>query len=122
MGRRRGEASFTPGGCLLGGQVVSWSSVGWCREGWAIGILQAHGMVLVGMGVVGRCKFQMPFAKFYRRGYVSWELHSRNKGGFFEAPGSGESGTEWEVIGWTGGRKRFITEKGKCARMIRGAN
>ena len=86
------------------------------------GQLAWHGMVLVGMGVVGRCKFQMPFAKFYRRGYVSWELHSRNKGGFFEAPGSGDSGTEWEVIGWTGGRKRFITEKGKCARMIRGAN
>ena len=102
--------------------MVSWVSVGWCREGGAISILQAHGMVLVGMGVVGRCKFQMPFAKFYRRGYVSWELHSRNKGGFFEAPGSGDSGTEWEVIGWTGGRKRFITEKGKCARMIRGAN
>ena len=49
-----------------------------------------------------------------RGGDVSWELHSRNKGGFFEAPGSGESGTEWEVIGWTGGRKRFITEKGNA--------
>ena len=102
--------------------MVSWVSVGWCREGWAISILQAQGMVLVGMGVVGRCKFQMPFAKFHRRGYVSWELHSRNKGGFFEAPGSGDSGTEWEVIGWTGGRKRFITEKGECSRMIRRAN
>ena len=58
MGRMRGEASFTPGGCLLGGQVVSWVSVGWRREG------GAHGMVLVVVGVGGRWKLQMPFAKF----------------------------------------------------------
>ena len=89
------------------GQLAYYRPMAWFWLGWVLG---------------GRWKFQMPFAKFYRRGDVSWELHSRNKGGFFEAPGSGDSGTEWEVIGWTGGRKRFITEKGKCARMIRGAN
>ena len=27
---------------------------------------------------------------------------------------AGDSGIEWEVIGWTGGRKRFITEKGNA--------
>ena len=32
----RGEASFTPGAPLFGGQVVSWVSVGWHRERWAI--------------------------------------------------------------------------------------
>ena len=43
-------------------------------------------------------------------------------GNFIRGTMAGDSGIEWEVIGWTGGRKRFITEKGECSRMIRRAN
>ena len=35
-------------------------------------------------------------------------------GNFIRGTMAGDSGIEWEVIGWTGGRKRFITEKGNA--------
>ena len=50
--------------------LLAWWSSGVLCVSWLVqremgnSILQAHGMVLVRMGVVGRWKSQMPFAKF----------------------------------------------------------